>query len=443
MRLTVLQASFRLLVGGAAFFLAATAQGQLDVLHSFDGTDGETLEGSLTLLGNTLYGFTAMGGANDGGVLFSIGDDGSDFDPYYSFTDAGGEQPHHGSLLYDNGLFYATTYLGGAGGGMIYSITPGGTNFTPLYTFQQSTGWQPHNQLTLGSDGLLYGITSLGGAGNVGTAFSFNPTTQTYTDLYDFTGGTAAAVSHSHPVFDSTGTELLGMSRAGGQFGQGTVFSINLTAPPGSTYTTLLSLNNSDPASPGFDKHGSLELIGSTIYGVTQLGGAYGKGALFSMNENGGDVVIMHSFGDPAVPDDGVGPYGSLLLLNGEFYGTTFNGGSGGNGTVFEIGENGAGYDVLASFDGVTGINPRDDLTPNAAGTMLYGTTSAGGAFDPDGSLAYGTVFAIAIPEPAAWAWAVGVVAGVGMCVRRKIISEGSVKRIRADGPKARPYLQD
>ncbi len=399
------------------------AHAQLQVLRSFNGTDGSDSEGSLVLLGSTLYGFTATGGVNDVGLLYSMGTDGSNFNPYFSFNATTGDQPHHGYLLYENGLFYRTTYLDAAGGGTLFSITPGGTDFTNLYTLQQATGWQDHTGVIAGANGLLYGYDTLGGTHNLGAAFSFNLTTSTYTDIFNFGGaGNIAGTIHDYPTWDSTGTYLLGIGRTGGLYGNGAVFRFDPFAPdPAATYQTLLSLNSSDPSSPGFAKHGSLLRVGTTLYGLTQVGGANGQGTLFSLDETGGNLTLLHSFGDPLVTDDGVGPYGSLLLFNGVFYGTTFNGGASGNGSIFAMNFDGSDYRVLASLDFSTGINPRDNLTPSADGTELFGTTSAGGAFDPDGSLAYGTVFAIAIPEPGAWAGSAGLLALVVASARRHL----------------------
>jgi uncharacterized repeat protein (TIGR03803 family) len=73
---------------------------------------------------------------------------------------------------------------------------------------------------------------------------------------------------------------------------------------------------------------------------------------------------------------------GLIQASDGNFYGTTFNGGafgSGlGNGTIFRIAPNGT-FATLASFDGFNdGLNPAASLVegPDRA---LYGTTTTGG----------------------------------------------------------------
>ena len=49
--------------------------------------------GDLTLIGSTLYGMTAIGGANSNGNIFSINTDGSGFKNLLSFTGTGGAYP--------------------------------------------------------------------------------------------------------------------------------------------------------------------------------------------------------------------------------------------------------------------------------------------------------------------------------------------------------------
>jgi uncharacterized repeat protein (TIGR03803 family) len=79
---------------------------------------------------------------------------------------------------------------------------------------------------------------------------------------------------------------------------------------------------------------------------------------------------------------------GDLILgSNGDFYGTTEYGGSGGFGTVFRFGQSGD-LTVLANFSGSTGGNPSGELAFGPDGS-IYGTTFFAG---PGGN---GTVFRV------------------------------------------------
>ena len=62
-----------------------------------------------------------------------------------------------------------------------------------------------------------------------------------------------------------------------------------------------------------------------------------------------GQVILWHSFGGTG---DGKGPNGGLTLAGSTFFGTTDTGGSAGEGTVFQIGIDGSGYQIAHSFAG-------------------------------------------------------------------------------------------
>jgi hypothetical protein len=86
---------------------------------------------------------------------------------------------------------------------------------------------------------------------------------------------------------------------------------------------------------------------------------------------------VLYSFaGSP----DGAHPYAGLLAgKNGEYYGTTADGGSFGDGAVYETTASGK-EQVLYSFQGrPDGSNPLSTLTMDKEGA-LYGTTEQGGA---------------------------------------------------------------
>ena len=81
------------------------------------------------------------------------------------------------------------------------------------------------------------------------------------------------------------------MTSGGGTYGDGTIFSIPVT---GGTPTTLLSFNgtNGDVSLWQFDAHAD----GSTLYGMTDQGGANGDGNIFSIPVTGGTPTNLLSF---------------------------------------------------------------------------------------------------------------------------------------------------
>lgn len=121
------------------------------------------------------------------------------------------------------------------------------------------------------------------------------------------------------------------------------------------------------------------------FYGTTQYGGAANFGTVYRMTPDGTETVIT-SFA--AAPDGGQ-PYSALVQgSDGDFYGTTSQGGAFGGGTVFKLTPSGV-KTILWSFgSGVDGSGPRPGLIQGNDGN-LYGTTTYGGANDG------GTVFRI------------------------------------------------
>jgi len=152
----------------------------------------------------------------------------------------------------------------------------------------------------------------------------------------------------------------------------------------------------------GANPQTTLILSGSTLYGTTEGGGAYGDGEVFSLPLTGGTPTVLASF-DGA---NGESPIGNLVLSGDTLYGTTFSGGTDNDGTVFSVPITGGILTDLVSFNGPNGQNPSGGVTLSQDGGTLYGTTELGGAgYGSDGNddQGEGTVFAVsttAVPEP-------------------------------------------
>ena len=150
--------------------------------------------------------------------------------------------------------------------------------------------------------------------------------------------------------------------------------------------TTLAAFNGSNGANP----HAGLILSGSTLYGTTVNGGASGDGTVFSVPVGGGSVTTLEAFNG----SNGSYPYAGLILSgdgSAWLYGTTYQGGASGDGTVFKITTNAALGMTLATFNGTNGANPWGGLILSGDGSALYGTTYQGGA-SGDGTVFSGPV---------------------------------------------------
>ncbi|GEM_PF-1217208 len=136
------------------------------------------------------------------------------------------------------------------------------------------------------------------------------------------------------------------------------------------------------------------------FYGTDANGGSNGEGSIFRV-EVDGSATTLHSFSPIPGPSytnaDGVGPLGGVIEgADGALYGTTYSGGTGGEGVVFRITFTGQ-FSIVHSFAAANasgfypeGAFPYFTLTRDRTGN-LYGTTSSGG--QPNG----GTVFEIAL----------------------------------------------
>ena len=204
----------------------------------FNGTNGSS-PGELTLIGSTLYGTTAYGGANGNGTIFSMPVTGGASTTLASFNGSDGKG---GSLLTLSGsTFYGITDSGGANNdGVVFSIPVTGGTPTVLLSFNGTNGETPESLIVSGST--LYGTTYYGGANGDGTIFSIPLTGGTPTTLLSFNG-----TDGEYPESNLTliGSTLYGMARNGGANGDGTIFSIPTT---GGILTTLLSFSGTDGA---------------------------------------------------------------------------------------------------------------------------------------------------------------------------------------------------
>lgn len=120
------------------------------------------------------------------------------------------------------------------------------------------------------------------------------------------------------------------------------------------------------------------------LYGTTYQGGTSNDGTVFKITP-GGALTTLHSFSG----SDGLYPSAALALgTDGNFYGTTYQGGAGNVGTVFKVTPSGT-LTTLHSFAGSDGDFPYAGMVLGTDGNF-YGTTYSGGTV---GNL--GTVFKI------------------------------------------------
>lgn len=309
---------------------------------------------------------------------------------------------------FDTGSLYGTTAFGGSCGlGTIFELSPdgkGGWNETVLHSFCGNDGAHPFGGLPPGSQlGPMgsfssYGTTAFGGPSGCGSLFRF--LSSTYFSDRNACGG--AFGNNTTPLSRTTGPFPAPGSTTdyrtawtyyeGGNNGAGAINT-------GFGLYQFCSLAGCvDGASPG----GGLATIEDSQsdleYGMTYLGGAFGKGVLYQIAvvpdpNNPGNYSfsesVLHSFAggvsDGAYPIFAAPTAVQNCLQNvceSTIWGTTPYGGAngariGGYGTVFNVDTSTLSFNLVHSFNYLDGAYPYSTLMH--FNNIFYGTTSEGG----------------------------------------------------------------
>ncbi|MEO8306538.1 MAG: choice-of-anchor tandem repeat GloVer-containing protein [Pseudomonadota bacterium] len=297
--------------------------------------------------------------------------------------------PRGNLLLANDGNIYITGLTGGSNNiGAVARITPAGDG-TSLHSFISGNddGQSPYAGVMQASDNALYGTTYVGGDGNGGTVYRLT-LDGTFTLLHSFkvSGKTDPHYPYTGLVQASDGN-LYGTTLRGGADDKGTVFRITLAG----VLTQIHDFTGDDGENP----EGTL-VVGSdgNLYGTTLQGGADGRGTVYRMSLDGA-VTTLHSFAKlsafstagVATNATGANPRAGLFLAaDGNLYGTAYQGGPVGYGTVFRLDPAGV-VTVVHAFAGPTsdGAFPLSTVSQDAAGN-LYGTTERGGPLNQGGA---------------------------------------------------------
>src|ERR1700722_9512305 len=126
------------------FFAIGIGYAQFKDLVYFNGINGGNPTGSLTLVGNTLFGMTAAdGGTNGYGTIFAMDTNGGGFKDLFIFNGTNGQAPY-GSLINSGNKLYGMVSGGGKNSvGCIFSINFNGGGFKDLLDFNDTNGESP------------------------------------------------------------------------------------------------------------------------------------------------------------------------------------------------------------------------------------------------------------------------------------------------------------
>ena len=147
---------------------------------------------------------TSLGGTDNDGVIFNYDPGSGSYTKVLDFNGSNGANPYGSLIQAKDGKLYGMTWGGGnSDAGVIFSFDPASSVYTRLYDFDFVNGSHPYGDLMQASDGKLYGMTNSGGSNDLGTIFSFDLVSSTFTKLQDYDGSNGA-----NPYFGSAFIEL-------------------------------------------------------------------------------------------------------------------------------------------------------------------------------------------------------------------------------------------
>jgi uncharacterized repeat protein (TIGR03803 family) len=323
------------------------SKGAETVLHNFNGPDGANPYGNLILgAKGDLYGTTTYGGVTTScsgtgyagcGVVFKLSE-GKETVLRRFTGGADGAWPVGGVVMDTRGALYGTTNAGGTvGGGVAFKLV--GTKETVLHSF---TGGKDGNYITAGlfidAAGNLYGANLYGGDIDCdypdGCGVVFKLTGKQLTVLHSFKGPPDGESPEASLIMDPDGN-LYGTTADGGEsYNAGTVFELSPSGKERILHRFMVGVR--------VQHDGILPVTAvvrdaqDNLYGTTEEGGLYGYGVVYEITAAGKEK-ILYNFCSPRDCTDGAFPNGLIMDLKGNLYGTTFDGGTLGYGTVFKI----------------------------------------------------------------------------------------------------------
>jgi uncharacterized repeat protein (TIGR03803 family) len=296
---------------------------------------------------------------------------------------------------------------------VLHTFNAGAYDPSAIYT--NSDGADPNSVIM--SNNTLYGTAYYGGTNGSGRVFKLNTDGTGLTNLHTFAADGIEIIDSYANYTNSDGANpgglilagntLYGTTAYGNTNGSGTVFKLNID---GTGFTNIYSFSALTVPVIGTNSDGAVPVAGliisnNTLFGTTFYGGTNGNGIVFKLNTDGTGFTNLHTFAADTgkYPDvtnsDGAHSGGPLLLSGDTLYGAAFHGGTNGNGTLFAFNTDGTGFTNLHTFAAGPGKYPNvtnSDGSSPAIDFILSNNTLYGTA-TYGGNFGFGTVFAINI----------------------------------------------
>ena len=329
-----------------------------------------------------LYGISESGNGCCQGIVYKVSPTGA-VTSLHAMLQAEGTNCN-GLVLGTDGNFYGTCAQGGAvngnPGGNIIKVAPSGA-VTVLHDFPEveslTDGCLPRGNPVQGSDGNFYGTTESCGANNYGMVYKITPA-GVYTQLYSFQGGSTdvaypygSLIQGSDGNFWGTGNQL---GLGGGLSGNGGVFKISASGKETKVFSFVNALSDGD-----YPQTGLIQGSDGNFYGTTFAGGSAQFGTVFKLTPAGVETVLYN------FPNQKQGAYPQLPLTqgpNGLLYGIATDCGSGGcsQAGLFDITTKGAYSSLyLYPLGQPNSVQPFSPLLLSTNGAF-YSTTAQGGS---------------------------------------------------------------
>jgi uncharacterized repeat protein (TIGR03803 family) len=308
-----------------------------------------------------------------GGALFRLTPAGHftllfTFAPEPNGSSPNGNLAASGLVEGNDGFLYGTTALGGANdNGVLFKISKAGLGFEVLHDFCSSVDCADGNGpggLLLGRDGNIYGVTGQGGSTAgvcCGTIFRFNPITSAFSTLHRLNGTT-----------DGAGPSVLIQGADGNFYGTDEAGDINSNIIRVSTSGQIKVLFTFPELE--FSISGLTQASNGNLYGAFST---YGQDQIqfFKINPSGQGFDAFPSFGQL----EGVLSIPSLFQASdGNLWDTSFESSSFRNGSVFAISPLDGAVVHTFPFDDSNGSQPLSSVIQGVDG-KIYGTAELGG----------------------------------------------------------------
>ena len=287
---------------------------EFEKLFDFDDANGTKPYGSLTLVGSELFGVTSAGGAlNNGGVIFRLNTDGSNFT---KLKDLGGSSGSLSmcTLFYDGEFLYGTTYSNGK----LFKFRTDGSDFTVLHNFSNDVA-QPHNNLVFDGE-YLYGSSFNGNGVQNSTLYKIKPDGSDFQKIHDFPDNLQNTNVSPNDIL-LVDNYLYGSTFNGEDHENGYLYKIKTD---GTDFTILYDLTPQTGVRP----RSSLVKVNDFLYGTTSIGGG-----IFRIKMDGTEFETIFEF----TPETGYYACAGLLYEDELFFGTTAFGGDYSKGTIFNL----------------------------------------------------------------------------------------------------------